>query len=254
MPALDAFHRKTTLAEDLRHSVYEQYMEARVRSHTGQHKGDALPSPGVYASDETGAHLTALMRSAIDVSHTYYVAPHMLVLVTAAAETMPDEPITVGDLPSPQGFLHIPGGMHVIDVRGQILSYTSALWDSRGGKVFVWWFTDKYDETDSTNLTLHRTLTEKAYQQMPQLTVNGETMMTFGNPLGQILTNGKVIPPEVKLTLAVDGNNLVASVPTGYTPDELKEMLKPRLESDPAGKWLLACSRAGDSCSRPSFR
>jgi hypothetical protein len=244
MPALDAFHQKVNLAEDLRTGQYEQMMNGRVASVRGDGGWDAMPSRGVYDRSDTGQVVVRRMQAAVETGYAYYVAPHMDALVTAAAESLPEDYAPqVSDLPTPQGFLWIPGGMTVIDIRGRILKYNAALWSAYGGRVFIWWLTDKYDTQDMTNLELKLQADPTKWSQFPQLTPNGESVLWFGEPVPLSIGMTVVLPPEIRTGLFYDPDRdqLTFHSEKGYSAEELQELMSTRAERDPAARWLLAC-------------
>lgn len=244
MPALDAYGRKITLAQDLDGQQYAGYMEARVRSVRGE-LGDAVPSHGVYDRTDTGAGVVQRMRVAVQAGFTYYVSPHMEAVVTAAAESLPDDDVVApDDLPSPQGFLWIPGGLTLLDVRGRVLKYNAALWTVYGGQVFVWWLTDKYDEIDMTNREIRDRFGAKYMATMPTLTPNGENRVRFGQPVPMTLGQTKVVPPEYRKAMTwIPDQGLVFATDYEIPGDELKEWLTPKIQPDGVFRWLLACWR-----------
>ena len=185
------------------------------------------------------------MRTAVDTGYTFYVAPHMDALVTAAAESLPeDDVMRVHDLPTPQGFLWIPGGLTVLDVRGRVLKYNAALWTLFGGEVFVWWLTDKYDDGDTTNLEIRQQASGQAWARFPTLSPNGESRIRFGGPLPKALAATKVLPPEVRSSMHWDPKQgLIMAWDHGYTAEEIQEWISPSAGPDPAVSWLLACWR-----------
>lgn len=244
MPALDAYHRMTVLAEDLRTAMFVDYMTARVRSVRGD-LGDAVPSLGIYDRTDTGRDVARKMQAAVETGYAFYVSPHMEALVTAAAESLPEnDTVSPDDLPTPQGFVWIPGGLTLIDVRGRILKYNAALWTTYGGEVFVWWLTDKYDTTDTTNHEIRSTSPDSYWRQFPQLTPNGENRARFGDRMPKSLQAGTVIPPEYRADLHWDPRQgLVFMSDKGYDADELKALLTPTVRPDAPFRWLVACWR-----------
>lgn len=244
MPALDAYARKTGLAEDLRTDLYANLMQSRIRSVRGE-IGNAVPAHGIYDRTDTGRDVAARMRAAVETGYTFYVSPHMEALVTAAADSLPDDDTVVpSDLPTPQGFLWIPGGMALLDVIGRVLKYNAALWTTYGGQVFVWWLTDKYDDADMTNHEIQRDSPKGYWEVMPQLTPNGENRVRFGEPIPMYLGQTKVIPPEYRDRMHWDPNHgLVFQSEYGMDAAELQEWITPAERPDAVFRWLLACWR-----------
>lgn len=244
MPAIDAYHRKMTLAEDVRTDLYAGYLEARVRSSRGE-MGDAVPSLGIYDRSDSGRIVARRMQLAVETGFTFYVSPQMEEVVTAAAESLPDnDRLQADDLPTPQGFLWIPGGLTLLDVRGRVLKYNAALWTTYGGQVFVWWLTDKYDDVDVTNLEIRDRFGDAYFAFMPQLTPNGENRIPFGSKLPMTLGQTKVIPPEYRKSMQwIPGEGLVFATDFTTPEQELKDWLTPSVQPDAVFRWLLACWR-----------
>jgi hypothetical protein len=184
------------------------------------------------------------MLAAVSTGYTFYVSPHMEALVTAAAEALPDDDVTSpDDLPTSQGFLWIPGGLTLLDVRGRVLKYNAALWTTYGGQVFVWWLTDKYDVADMTNLEIKGRFGERYFARMPQLTPNGENRVRFGIPVPKVLGQTKVIPPEYRQRMEWTDEGMVFHTEKGFTGEELQDWLTPSVQPDAVFRWLLACWR-----------
>lgn len=245
MPAIDAYAKLTTLAEDIRSPGYAQMVRSRVLSVRGELHGDSMPSYGIYDKADTGEVVWRRMVAAVETGYAFYVAPQMSALVTAAAESLPDEePTLVSDPPTPQGFVWIPGGLTTLDVRGRVLVYNAALWTVYGGQVFVWWLTDKYDENDMTNFELRSGASESAWARFPTLTTNGEARLRFNQPVPKMLGQTKVLPPEVQKSLRYEPDKgLVAWFDQGMGADELQEWMTPQIGPDTCARWLLACWR-----------
>lgn len=242
---MDAYNKKLILTEDLGNELYAELMESRIRSERGESPDNsAIPSPGMWRRTDTGEFVVGRMRAALEMAPPFWVAPQMTELITAAAETMPDASIDESDLPSSQGFMTIPGGLAMIDVRGQLLSYDSVLWDQTPDGVDLFWFTDKYDEKDATNLVLRRDL-GRNYEMLPQLTIAQTLWLKFNEPVPRMIANGMILPPELSTQVFMDpdtGNIMVNHV-KGYTTDELRELVQPRIKPDPITMWLIACWR-----------
>jgi hypothetical protein len=245
MPAFDAYARKAALAEDLRTDLYANYLQARIRSVRGGAGTASVPAVGIYDRTDTGRVVARKMLAAVETGYTFYVAPHMESLVTAAAESLPEDDVIVpGDLPTPQGFVWIPGGITLLDVRGRVLKYNAALWTTFGGQVFVWWLTDKYDDADMTNHEIRRTAPKGYWETFPQLTPNGEGRALFGQPMPKHLGQTKVIPPEYRQKMTWDDNQgLVFWSEYGMGSEEMREWLTPTIGPDAPFRWLLACWR-----------
>lgn len=242
MPALDALHMKMRLTEDLADANTIQMLGYFIESVEGRDERRAVPNPGTFEPDMTGPKLAERWRHWLTMGYTFYVAPTMQTLVTAAAESMPQEHLVPSDLPSEQGFLWIPGGIGSIDVNGNLLKHSAVLWSAYGGQVEVVWLVDKDDPEDSGNIKLRERFGDLVGLQ--QLTVNHVSHITFGQPL-PIKQGPTVLRPE-----GVE----IRFIP-GETPDSLRiatrgegaeewsapSNFEPR--TDPSLRWLLTCWR-----------
>lgn len=247
MPAMDAYRKKLILVEDLGTQLYEEMVQARIESERGDRSGrfyNTIPSPGMWSKTDTGASVVGRMRAAINLALPFWVAPQMHELITAAAESMPNQAITEADLPSAQGLLTIPGGIATIDVRGQLLSYDSVLWDQTDDGVNLYWMVDKYDEKDTTNRML-RSMSERYWVTLPELTIGQTMWLRFGKPVPDVLANGMVVPPELQNQVYLDSatGNIMMNHVKGYTEDELRDLVQPKIRPDAVSMWLIACWR-----------
>lgn len=263
MPALDALFLKNIFASDLGSgSFMESFLGALVRTTNGEEKfhpvelrdmrrkGLAVPfpSPGTFAKGETGATLRQSLARYTEASYAYYVSEKMMPLVTAASESMPEEVLVPQDLPSEYGFMVIPGGIATIDVRGAMLKYNAILWATYGGKVYVYWLTDKYDMQDTSNSTLRMTIDDAQWTGMPRLTVSHVSNFEFGKPLPTTFGPNMVLPPEVSQGIHFNwdeesGSVSIAIENKGYSPEELAELFQQGERTDPASRWLLTVWR-----------
>lgn len=247
MPALDALFSRQHLAEDLQTTAFRRYMKSFADSLTGRTRARIGTSASIstaaastaVSQDATGESMTADMVRKVAATHTYYVAPEMQVLVTAAAESMPDdEQPEPEDFPTQQGWLHIPGGITMLDVRGRSCVTMYVLWDCWGGAAHLTYLADTNHPLDWLRLSTP----PEALAALPRITPWEYTELTFHQPLPQGFGLGVVLPPEVVSQVHIangpDGQ-LVMIAPKGYGPDDLK----PGIRVDPTARWVLACLR-----------
>lgn len=262
MPALDALFLKNILSDDLRsNAMMRGLLEGMVRSMRGdldeQRKGktfsagQAVPvgDPDTFPADMTGAKLTHLLSTQLEAAYSYYVDPRMHELITAASESMPQEELRVGDLPTDVGFLVIPGGVGTMDVRGALLKFHAVLWVSYGGHVHVYWLTDKTDMTDGANNSMHARLPEETWQRVPRLTLAHKSLLTYGKALPTTVGPKYLVPPEIAIQVKRQQNpdgttSLAWFIPDkGMDAEQMKDTFEIGEGTEPASRWLLTVWR-----------
>lgn len=263
MPAMDALHLKLLWSDDLRaNRLLSDYTHSYVHSLRGEHGwpsesvraqfeedyGIPVPDAKVWASKMEPDDLRLKMSKWLDSSDTFYIDPRMHALVTAASESMPQETLLSRDLPADFGFMLIPGGLAVIDIRGQALKYNAVQWAAIGGKVHVSWLTDKYDMQDSTNIRSRDGMNDREWLQFPRLSWGGFSGMQFGEPLPLTAGPDFLIAPEQHLSVVKKDNedgsySMAWAFDRGFTAEELAEKTQIKVRTDPALRWLLAAWR-----------
>lgn len=233
MSALDAFHVKQAIFESLHTEEFAVFAKGFSSSLRGEalEAGRALPG---YA--ETGNELTKREVRVLNLGETFYVSPLMSQLVTAAAESWPeDEPVEVEDWPTYHGFMYIPGGVSIIDIRGTVNTTVAFSWEVHGDTTYVTWWTDKnYDPPFYKD--------QPHWPFVPQYTPWHITILKHGKPLPTALTAGTVIPPEIGRQMRwVNNPNGEAALyfPMGWTP----EQLAPEIGVDRVTAWLVSALR-----------
>jgi hypothetical protein len=242
--AMDALHTKVIWREGLDDSLTAGFFHYFVESMQGRLKShDALPNK-VLAPEATGETLHRDVKNWTDLAETFYVDPRMMELVTAASESMPQETLVPRDIPADFGFMLIPGGIRVIDVRGKFMTHNAVLWAVRGGHVTLIWLSNKYDQTDQANIELKRSHPQ-LFNQMMQYAISHVSLLTFGEPLPVTVNPGFMVPPEynvqVDTVVNTDGSrSLRWSTDKGM---DLSELMNPTIQTDPASRWLLTVWR-----------
>lgn len=253
MPAMDALHTKNLLIDDLEHGGLRSYLRSFVESVEGRHtfpEKDGLPTPlafpGTYAQGVDGDALADTLANILRGGEAYYIDSHMLPLITAAAESMPEEDVRLSDLPSEYGFMLIPGGISKIDIRFMQLKLNALIWNRRGNGVDLHWLTDKYDMTDSQNVVMAEKYA-KRYASIPRFTVVQSTRIEFDAPLPLSTGPDFVLPPEVANQIRIhytDSGDLSMWVPEGYSAPELQERINAAgIRTDSVSRWLLTTWR-----------
>jgi hypothetical protein len=224
MPALDALQLKLQLYNELDTQTWRQFAEFLTNQETAyktdnvafrklEHESTlddettiasdrhlAIDSDefSIIQPDTTPEQVTAKLRQTLTISETYYVAPAMQTLIAAAAESMPhDEVIVASDLPSPQGFMFVPGGVVATDLRGLPCTTDAVLWDTYGGKVAVTLYVDKYNTGNTFNTERIRQLNESAFNALPRLTPWSFGGFSLDSPLPRYTTVSRPVPPEL---------------------------------------------------------
>jgi len=269
MPALDTVPLKHQLLEDMHTANWRVMTESYYNSATGQRATEEMLHFGASATNDyvrTFPNVDAYRRRIerdVQFSDNYYVSPEMCVLVTAAAEAMPDEEeAKPEDFPTPGGFLLIPNGLVQTDIRGNAVVTNVIVWNTSGGVIRLCYLTDKNHPLDKANTVsgLQHAAEEEnhpnsrhwalaRWAEMPRLTVWHDMDHDFHAPLPQAFSMGAVIPPEISSQIAVldqpDGSRLI-QWPLGYSQEELRkvsEIITPSMKAEPVFRWLLACLR-----------
>lgn len=259
MPPTDALRVKLEINRSLLHEPLGRLLvDAYDRSLRGIHpeqRGpytwhtDTDPLPigpiGYFGLPYHEGDLAEYFENLIATAQAFYVSPQVNTLITAAAESMPNEMLVKPDLPSEAGLMFLPDGMAFIDVRGQMLMWKVVVWMSRAGGVDIFSLTDKYDDRDTTNLKLRQDIPEKDWGKLPRYTLNGYQRCEFGQKLPVALQGSKALPPELSRQLKVFRDDKTGSVrwwwPEGY---DLNDWIGTNeLRTDEQTQWLVACWR-----------
>jgi hypothetical protein len=269
MPALDSITMKHGLVNDMQTRMWKDMTESYWRSASGLrtaeeqlHFGQVSSNALVATYPSADAYRQFLSR-VVQFSDNYYISPEMCVLVTAAAESMPeDEQPKPDDFPTPGGWLLIPNGLVQTDIRGAAVITNVIVWNTSGGKIRLTYLTDKFHPLDRMNTyagLLKAAEEENApdpnawarrtWDGMPRLTVWHDMDADFHHSMPRSVSMGAVIPPEISNQISVrdlpDGSRAI-SFPKGYRPDELPgfvEGMAPTVQTEPVFRWLLACLR-----------
>lgn len=250
MPALDAIYLKQQFMDDMRTGAWHQFMHNFGESISGRaNNGTASGLPSDEDETVTGEKLTKRLARTATMSHAYYVSPEMSVLVTAAAESMPDdEEPQPWDFPTPQGFMLIPGAIVMLDVRGQPCATSVIMWDCYGGEAHLTYLADKMHPVDNLRNKIRANAngyTEieaaKIFNGFPRMSPWAFGGLVYGRPLPKTMMMGQVIPPEVAAKIVITHTDTSTTMfsPEGWTP----EQLPPGVKVEPTGRWLLACLR-----------
>lgn len=234
MTAVDAFHMKAATFQSMTTSAWADFVEGFTRSLRGEVAETAGSSSGTFhASAEEFSRECA---TTLSLAETFYVAPAMNALVTAAAEGWEaDEPVTEEDFPTNHGWLFIPGGVSNIDVRGALYVTTAMTWARRGSEVTVVLWADK--RYDPPHLRQHH-----GWETLPQVTPWHQMTLRLDEPLPTTLRFGALLPPEVSEQVRwVRGPNgeHAMTFPKGWTAEEMQ----PRIAPDPSAAWLVSVLR-----------
>lgn len=226
MPPTDTILLKDILVEDL-HSdwmkgYYTNFLESLANKSSTQ----------VAAWGEPDKARRWAIR-ALQMSHNYYVAPEMFDLVTAAQVSMPeDEPVQAHDFPTPQGWMWVPDGITILDIRGRIVPTSALLWNSYGGQVDVAYLVDKLHKLDLSGLTDENT---------PRLTPWTTQTLYLDQPIPKVTGMGVMLPPEdaEQVDYIMEKGRTTIRGPRGYSAEDLQVRQRP----DQVMQWLLACLR-----------
>ncbi len=233
MPAMDALTAKHTLTDELPTDFYRRYMTYFMK-HVGEGRGErASKEHWIQEADE----MIRNMQTWLKASETFYVHPHMNDLITAASESLPDEPLLPEDLPTQFGMVLIPGGLTTIDVRGSLLVSNAVMWASFGGRVYLTFLTDKYDTKDPHH-------GDWKYDMLPRYTPTHFGQIPFRESLPTSWGPTMLIPPEYGVHINYvhrpdGGMDVVFASDKGLSSDEMKEMFDFGERPDPMLRWLV---------------
>jgi hypothetical protein len=159
------------------------------------------------SGSEIGRPEAVLSRweSATRVAETFYVDPLMRDVVTAAAASMPGEPLLAEDMPTSHGFVLIPGGVGQVNVYGRLLVINAVLWATRGGRVELLMLTDKYDSNDYYNAEAARPGADPIAADLPRWMPSSLLGVGLGEPLPVMQTFASTLPPNIHTEQREDG-------------------------------------------------
>lgn len=238
MPALDALAAKNEWWETTAPGTYGTQVTAGFLRSLARTDGvDLSAQEGM----DKATQFLAGARRWLEAGEAFYVTPQFTPLVTAASESFPEEALLPSDLPSEFGFVLIPGGLQVIDVRGSLMSINAVQWASFGGEVICLMLTDKYDVQDANNL-LHGH--EKTWQtKMPRWSLCQIMHMKFGKALPTTAGPDMVIPPEYGVRVIYKEDQVAIVSDKGFTSEELHETFSFGTKPDPTARWLVTMWR-----------
>lgn len=255
MPPLDALHAKQAAFEGLRTEGWSRFTRGYIDSINNDLPAVMVspvgrPAPAFNPVHTTAEGLTADLVRCLDAAEMFYVSPDMNRLVTAAAESWPDdEAIRYDDIPAPDGWLWIPemlpligvhqhgsGGITTVDIRGQLLSTSAISWHVVGGLMTVYYWADKNHDAPHVKQS-------PGWPLMPRFTIWHEAIQHLNEPLFRALRLGTVLPPEVSSQIdwhmSPQGDQIAARIPQGWSP----EQLAPTVGVDRVMAWLVTALR-----------
>ena len=189
MGAVDALLAKADLTEAFREpegrAALGRMAEA-MRDEAGPDQAERLGSTG---------DVVAAWERWNSVAETFYVDPRMRDVVTAAAPSMPGEDLLAEDLPSPYGFVLIPGGVGQVNPYGRLIVINAVLWASRGPDIDLLMLTDKHDLRDDYNA---EAAADGFVNPGPRYMPSSLVTVTLGAELPRTQTFASTLPPHVR--------------------------------------------------------
>ena len=236
MPPVDALLAKAAAYDGLHDPVWTNVARGYIESVMGAHPYHAVPA--IHPVHTTSESLTAELTACLSAAEVFYVSPEMNALVTAAAESWPDdEALLMDDMPSPDGWLWIPGGITCIDLRGSLLVTTAISWHIFGQTMNVTYWSDKADDRPDIKAT-------EGWRLIPRFTPWHEFQQPLGRALPKALRMGTVLPPEVSDSIHWSHRTLDNGHEqwAAYLDHEgwTEEQLRPRVEVDSVAAWLVS--------------
>lgn len=255
MTALDAVLTRAAFLGQVHDPMWGRYCQTYANFVTGRTQGREIEFANNNAplssaffgrwDDIDGARLSKLLMTAAKAAHSYYVSPTMQMLVTAAAEDWPeDECIREDDFPQPQGWLWLPSGLSVLDVRGRLMTTQVILWNVYGGGVDLHFLCDKTSPKDML-LPLPR----DKWERLPRFTPWSHARIEWDSRLPLQVQMGHVLPPEVseRIVVTKEGNRLLWKLPADATPEErqlfAEQDFDVRQGVSPDAAWAVSCLR-----------
>lgn len=232
MPALDALTAKAICYDALFNPDWAPFADR----YTSSLRGEVPGTLGQIGYDETGPEFTKRAARMLTLAHTYYVAPNMAALVTAAAESWPeDELIWPEDFPTQQGWLWVPGGITAVDIRGRLLRTSAISWSVRAGGVDIICWADKYVADPLSYRS------EPGWDKLPRFTPWHVGRITFGHPAPTAIVLGTILPPEVADSIEVTEHDGQISmfIPEGWSREEMTPHIGVAVEV----AWLVSALR-----------
>lgn len=208
-----------------------------------------MAEPDDRSPDSIGTpeSLVETWRRGAEVAETFYVDPLMRDVVTAAAATLPEEPLLPEDMPSSHGFVLVPGGIGQVDGFGRLIVINAVLWMTSGGSVDLLMLTDKYDTNDYYNAEALHDGGSEVPADLPRFMPSSLIGVYLNRPLPKQQTFASTLPPGIHVEqrehpdgtfrlhlLREDGSPAheddVPDLDFGYHPD-------------PVTRWLVAMWR-----------
>lgn len=252
MPATDALHVRTLVAEQLQGQRFRSIIDAFVsddaqrRMHGYQRHTGGMPGDGGKPIQEAFAgHVSAYraeaFANAMSIAETYYLSPEMHDICQDAsqAEDFPeDETILREDPPSEAGFMYLPARFRIVELRGRLMVAHAVLWINNR----VWWLCDRRDPEDEMNAELNAAFGQEG---MPRYDIMAVAGFTWGEPMPKVLTFEKgVLPTSAKVEFREVPNKVGGSSRMMFT-DALVHpgMSEPTSQVSPDLRFLLTVWR-----------
>jgi len=239
MPPIDALLAKASAYDGMHDPYWSNFARGYIESVMGADPYRAVPA--LHPVHTTSEELTAELITSLNSAETFYVSPEMNALVTAAAEDwLADEPWLMEDMPSPDGWLWIPGGVACIDIRGSLIRTSGISWHIFGQTMNVTYWSDKAHDRPDVKAS-------PGWPVMPKYTPWHEYQVRLGQPIPSALRLGTVLPPEVANSIVwthreiEGGDQWMAAMPAheGWT----QEQMQPRVRPDEIACWLVSALR-----------
>jgi len=238
LPPVDALLAKASAYDGMHNEAWASVAQGYVASVMGANPYQAVPA--LHPVHTTSESLTAELVACLSAAEVFYVSPEMNALVTAAAESWPDgEAILMDDMPSPDGWMWIPGGLTCIDIRGSLLVTAAISWHIFGKTMNVTYWSDKKDDRPDIREA-------PGWAHIPKFTVWHEFQQQLGDPLPKAMRMGTVLPPEVSNSITwahreIDGKDqwMAHIAHEGWSA----EQLEPHVEVDNIAAWLVSALR-----------
>jgi len=202
MPATDALHVRTQVAEQLQGQTFRSIIDAFVGDDSARmgRKGihNTAHMPGAVSATQAPAFRSEAFANAMAIAETFYLSPEMHAICQDAsqAEDFPeDETILREDPPSEAGFLFLPARFRMMELRGRLMIAHAVLWINNK----VWWLCDRRDPDDEMNIELNAA-PGGGQAGLPRYDLMAVSGFQWGEPMPKMITFEKgVLPTDAKV-------------------------------------------------------
>lgn len=234
MAAIDALAIRTRVAEQLQGQTFPTLIDGFALDMDT--RGFIATSRSRSAASVFGADK---FRNAMELAETFYLSPEMHEVCLDASQDFPeDEVIMRHDPPSPAGFMHLPGRLRIVELRGRMLVVHAVVWLNNR----IWFLCDRDDPEDEINQLMRSDpILGKRYNQDPRYQLSFVLEFDWDKPLPKMMTFERgILPPAAKVNFQVgpDGRQMMFTDALVHPA-----MSAPKMTTSPELRFLLTVWR-----------